>query len=331
VNYATLSSAIQSYTQNYEDNFIANIPLFIKQAEDRIYNSVLLVALRKNVTAFVNEGYQYISCPADFLAVFSLAIYDSTLVADEYVTSNLLGYLLDKDTNFLREAYPYNTNDSTYWGVPKYYSLFGPTIVTDPNGVKTVSADLTFMVAPVPDSSYYIAELHYYYYPDSIVQGFVTSLELTDGGDLYTNGVYYNVPLVGGSGYGARATVIVANGVVTTADLTASGSLYMVGDVLKPSPDFVGGGSIAGGYDATLTVLSINNSNGTSWLGNNYSPVLLYGALVEAYTFMKGEADMMTYYEKKYQEAVQQLIRLGAGLERGDTYRDGQYKGKVAP
>jgi hypothetical protein len=142
-------------------------------------------------------------------------------------------YLLNKDVNFIRAAYP----NPTTTGIPKYYALFGPTVVSS-----VISDELSFILGPTPDILYNV-ELHYYYYPESI----------------------------------------------TVA------------------------------------------ADGRTWLGDNYSPVLLYGTLVEGYTFLKGEADMIGQYEKKYQEALGQLNRLGTGLERGDAYRDGQAKIKVNP
>jgi hypothetical protein len=227
VNYTELVAEIQAYTQNYESDFVANIPTFVEQTETRVYNTVQIPALRKNVTGVTSNGIQYLSCPPDFLSVFSMAVIDG---AGNYE------YLLNKDVNFLRAAYPNPTDE----GLPKYYALFGPTVASN-----IITNELSFILAPTPDANYDV-ELHYYYYPVS-----------------------------------------------------------MADEELNP--------------------------NGTSWLGDNYSPVLLYGSLVEAYTFMKGEQDMMTYYEKKYQDALMQLNRLGTGLERGDAYRDGQAKIKVNP
>lgn len=224
MTYNELVAAIESYTQNYESDFVANIPTFVTQAETRIYNTVQIPALRKNVTGVTSNGNKYLSCPNDFLSVFSVAVIDG---------SGNYEYLLNKDVNFMRASYP---NPSTT-GLPKYYALFGPTVVSS-----AVTDELSFILAPTPDANYDV-ELHYYYYPESI----------------------------------------------TTA------------------------------------------ADGRTWLGDNYDPVLLYGSLVEAYTFMKGEQDIMTFYEKKYQDALAQLNRLGSGLERGDAYRDGQYKMKVGP
>jgi hypothetical protein len=200
------------------------INFFITQAEERVYNTVQIPALRKNVTGVTTDGNKYLSCPSDFLSVFSMAVVDG---------DGNYEYLLNKDVNFIRAAYP-NPNTE---GLPKYYALFGPTVVTS-----TITDELSFILGPTPDANYTV-ELHYYYYPESI----------------------------------------------TVA------------------------------------------ADGRTWLGDNYSPVLLYGTLVEAYTFLKGEVDMTAQYEKKYQEAMGQLNRLGTGLERGDAYRDGQAKIKVMP
>jgi hypothetical protein len=203
------------------------INLFITQAEERIYNTVQIPALRKNVTGLTANGNKYLSCPDDFLSVFSMAVIDG---------SGNYEYLLNKDVNFIRAAYP---NPSST-GLPQYYALFGPATTSDVTPV--ITNELTFLLGPTPDSGYTV-ELHYYYYPTSI------------------------------------------------------------------------------------TV----SSSGRTWLGDNYSPALLYGAMVEAYIFLKGETDMMATYKGKYDEALAQLNRLGTGLERGDAYRDGQAKIKVNP
>jgi hypothetical protein len=147
-----------------------------------------------------------------------------------------------------------------------------------------------------------------------------------NGGTGYASGNYFNVPLTGGSGSGATANITVVGGIVTNVVLTSGGSLYVVGDVLSASQASLGVGS---GFQ--ITVSDVTNTTGTSWLGDNYDPVLLYASLREAYLFMKGEQDIITYYEKMYQDALAQLNRLGTGLERGDAYRDGQAKIKVSP
>jgi hypothetical protein len=232
MNYSELSSAIQTYTEN---NFptitladsstvspTAQINRFITQAEQRIYNTVQFPSLRKNVTGTITANNKYLSCPDDFLSSYSLAIFSG---------SGAYTFLLNKDVNFMREAYPTPTDT----GTPKYYALFGPTV-----SGSTISNELSFILGPTPDATY-SAELHYYYYPESI----------------------------------------------TTAL--------------------------------------------TTWLGDNFDTVLLYGSLVEAYTFMKGEPDLIGLYDGKYKEALALAKRLGDGLERQDAYRSGQYREAPLP
>ena len=303
MNYAELEAAVVDYTQNYEQIFIDSIPLFVRQAEKRIYNSVQIPALRKNVVGGTTAGNKYLSCPADFLSSFSLAVIDGS---DNYE------YLLNKDVNFMRASYP-NPNTT---GLPQYYALFGPTVNSG-----EITDELSFILAPTPDDEYSV-ELHYYYYPESIVQGPITQLGTIVSGSGYSDGVYYNVALTNGSGSGASATVTVSSGEVISVVITSPGSRYVVGDVL---------GVALSGTGFSVPVGVIGNANGHSWLGDNYSPALLYGTMLEAYIFMKGEQDVMTFYKGKYDEAIAQLNRLGTGLERGDAYRDGQAKIKVNP
>ena len=305
MNYAELWQTVQDYTQNYEQTFVANIPVFVQQAEERIYNTVQLLPLRRNVTGFAQQNSPYLTCPTDFLSVFSMAVIDS---------DGNYEYLLNKDVNFLRAAYP-NPNDV---GTPKYYALFGPEVLN-----REATNELSFMLAPTPDDNYDI-ELHYYYYPVSIVQGIIKLLGSITGGSGYTNGSYYRVPLTGGTGSGATADIVVSGGSVSSVTLRSGGSFYTVGDNLSASTDYLGAGT---GF--SIPVDTLINPDGSSWLGDNYSPALLYGTLVEAYIFMKGEEDMMKYYEAKFKEALGQLNRLGTGLERGDAYRDGQARIKV--
>jgi hypothetical protein len=307
MNYETLYNTIQAYAENTEALFVSNIPVFVQEAEDRIYNSVNIPALRKNVTGNLSVGNQYVGLPTDWLSNYSIAVIDSNLNYN---------YLINKDVNFLRQAYPTVVNTAgVYQGtptsVPKYYALFGSQI----GNVN----QMTLMVAPAPDSSYPV-EMHYFYYPPTIVQGQITTVGSLAGGTLYTNGIYQNVALTGGSGANATADIVVSGGVVTSCSLKFGGNFYVVGDILSCSSL----GST--GTSFSVTVTEVSNVTGTSWLGNNYDPVLFYGSMREAILFMKGEQDMVTYYEKMYQEALGELKRLGDGLERGDAYRDGQTK-----
>lgn len=209
MNYAALETLIQDYCENSESSFVSNIPNFVQLAEERIYNSVQIPAIRRNQLGTLTPNNKYLSLPSDWLATFSLAVItDAGTGAQEF--------LLEKDVNFIRQAFPY----PAVTGIPGYYAIF------DKN---------TLILGPTPDSNYEV-ELHYYYYPESIV--------------------------------------------------TAS----------------------------------------TSWVGDNFETVLLYGSLREAYTYMKGDADLIQNYEQKYQEALQLLMRLGDGLNRRDSYRSGQVR-----
>jgi hypothetical protein len=241
MNYTELYNTIQTYTENqFPDVYLASgstvdattqINTFITQAEQRIYNSVQFPSLRKNQYTPITSSNKYISLPEDFLSVYSLALVTGVTGAD--LDTGTFEYLLNKDVNFIRQAYP-TPNDT---GVPKYYALFGPTIVSS-----AITNELSLIVGPTPDATYYV-ELHYYYYPESIT--------------------------------------------------TVSG--------------------------------------GQTWLGDNFDSVLLYGSLVEAYTFMKGEVDIITGYDAKYKEALALAKRLGDGMERTDAYRSGQYRQAPLP
>lgn len=297
MNYLELYQAIQSYSENTEQLFVQNIPTFIQEAEDRIYNSVQIPALRKNVTGILTTSNPYVALPTDWLANYSFAVIDSL---GNYT------FLIDKDVNFIREAYPNQSSTST----PKYYALFG-------SQYSNVN-EMTLMVGPTPDQNYSV-EMHYFYYPPTIVQGQIATFSSTfSQGSSYTSGVYYNVALTGGNGSSATATIQVVNGAVMTVTIDNGGYLYVVGDSLSFSASNIGNGT---GSGFSITVATVSNATGTSWLGDNYDPVLFYGAMREAMLFMKGEQDLVKYYEDKYAEALIQLKRLGDGLDRNDSYR----------
>lgn len=305
MNYNELSQAIQDYTETTEALFVLNIPTFVKQAEERIYNSVQIPSLRKNVIGTATQNNKYLSCPNDYLSTFSMAVVKAN---GEYE------YLLNKDVNYIRAAYP-NPSDS---GLPKHYALFGSQY--------TNRNELSFILGPTPDANYNV-ELHYFYYPPTIVQGTIATFSNPTAGTSYTAGTYLGVNLTGGQGTGATADIVVSGGGVSTVTIRNPGSLYVVGDVLSAPSSAIG--NTGSGF--SVTVATVDNSAGTSWLGDNYSPVLLYAAMREAVLFQKGEQDMVAYYEKQFQDALQQLNRLGTGLERGDAYRDGQARIKVNP
>ena len=304
MNYVQLYQAIQDYAETTEQLFVANIPTFVQEAEERIYNSVQLPSLRKNVTGTLTSGNKYLSLPNDWLSTYSFAVINA---------DGTYEYLLNKDVNYIRQAFP----SPTATGTPTHYALFGSQY--------SAINELSLLLGPTPDASYN-AELHYYYYPPTIVQGQITIIAITTVGSLYVPGVYENVSLTGGSGSGATATIVInSSGAVSSVTLNEGGQFYVVGNILSAATANLGGA----GSGFTATVNAVSNSTGTSWLGDNYDPVLFYGSMREAMIFQKQEPDVIKNYEDKYQEAMQQLKRLGDGLERGDAYRDGQTKLRV--
>jgi len=167
MNYTELVAAIEAYIENYDSStggFVENIPVFVKQAEQRIYNTVQIPSLRKNVTGTLTVGNKYLSAPDDYLATYSLALINA---------DGSYSYLLNKDVNFIREAYPTPTDT----GSPTYYALFGPQY-TYPN-------ELSFILGPTPNANYNV-ELHYFYYPQSIVTAGTTWL-----GDNFDTALLY--------------------------------------------------------------------------------------------------------------------------------------------
>ena len=304
MNYVQLYQAIQDYAETTETLFVANIPTFVQEAEERIYNSVQIPALRKNVTGTLTASNKYLSLPNDWLSTYSLAIVNA---------DGTYEYLLNKDVNYIRQAFP----SPTVTGTPTHYALFGSQY--------SAINELSLILGPTPDASY-VAELHYFYYPPTIVQGQISSLAVSSVGSLYVPGTYKQVSLNGGSGSGATATIVVnSSGAVSSVTINYGGQFYVVGDSLTATSASLGGA----GSGFSVSVTAISNTTGTSWLGDNYDPVLFYGAMREAMIFQKQEPDVIKNYEEKYQEAMQQLKRLGDGLERGDAYRDGQTKLRV--
>jgi len=222
---------------------------------------------------------------------------------------------VNKDVNYIRQAYP-TPNDT---GTPRDYALFGPTA-----SASNISNELSFILGPTPDAAYKV-ELHYYYYPASIIRAQLSSLGTVTGGSGYIDGTYFSVPLTGGTGNGAVATIVVSGGAVSSVTITNPGCQYIVGNTL--SADTLNLGGAGSGFSVPVT--AVINAAGTSWLGDNVDSVLLYGCLVEAYTFMKGEADLIQLYNQKYLEALAMAKRLGDGMERQDAYRSGQYRQAV--
>lgn len=302
MNYGELQANIQDIVENTFP--AATIAMFVRQAEQRIYNFIQFPSLRRNVTGNMTANNKYLAAPNDFLSVYSLAVIKAN---GEYL------YLLNKDVNFIREAYP----SPTATGLPKHYAIFGPTY-SDTN-------ELSFILGPTPDASY-SAELHYYYYPTSIVQSAISTLGTLTGGSSYTNGTYFNVPLTGGSGSGATAKIVVSGGAVTSVSIQNPGVFYAVNDSLSAAASDIGG--TGSGFAVTISVVS--NATGTSWLGDNFDLVLLNGSLVEAARFMKAEPDTIANYDKLFMEAAGLAKQLGDGKQRMDAYRDGQFRMKVS-
>ena len=215
MNYTQLTSAIKGFAENDFPATVGSftsaeqIARFVQLAEQSVYNTVQMPAFRKNQTGNMTTGNKYLATPSDWLSTFSLAVINSS---NEYL------YLLNKDVNFIRESFP--DTDAAFYGEPKYYAIFD---------------DNTFILGPTPDANYAV-ELHYFYYPESIVTA------------------------------------------------------------------------------------------GTSWLGNNFDSVLLYGALLEAANFMKADADVIANYKDRFGRAMAELKQLGDAKDRQDAYRSGQVR-----
>jgi hypothetical protein len=293
MNFQQLSQAIQAYTETTEQLFVENIPNFVQLCEERVYNAVQIPAIRKNQVGNFTNGDKYLALPNDYLASFSLAVI---------LPDGSQQFLIDKDVNFIREAYP-DPNDT---GVPKYYGQFLP---------------YTYIIGPTPDDDYQ-CELHYYYYPTTIVQGGIAGFGTITPGSGYTDGVYEAVPLTGGEGANGTATITISGGAVTAITLINPGYLYNIGDIVSASTATLGGT----GSGFSVPISNVQNPAGTSWLGDNFESVLLYGSLREAIIFQKGEQDLVAYYEQKYQESLALLRDLGDGKDRRSAYRDGQLR-----
>ncbi len=206
--YAQLKQAILDYTENDETSFVNNLPLFIRQAEERILKNVQLSLFRKNVQATATISNPYLAVPSDYLAAFSLSMRGDD--GDRF-------FLEFKDPSFLQSYTP----DDTTVGAPRYYAVFDVS---------------NFLLAPTPDVAY-TAELHYFYRPASLTAG---------------------------------------------------------------------------------------AEDGTTWLSENAEMAMLYGALIEAYIYMKGEQDVMASYNARFQEALVGIKMLGEAKETTDEYRKGK-------
>ena len=288
MNYTQLKQLIQDYTQNYETTFVADIPTFVEQAEQRIYNSVQFPSLRKNVTGTITQYNQYLATPNDFLAPYSLAIYENATTTATG-TSGTYTITVASATNIALGQIPSGTGIALGALVT---NINGLVITLSLPNTGTVSGNVTF-------------------------QGnflYLINKDVNFIREVYGNPVAYGTPQ-----YYALFGPTVTSGAITN-ELTF---------ILGPTPDLNYTAELHYYYYPVSIADTTNNPNGTSWLGDNFDTVLLYGSLVEAYTFMKGETDMMTLYNQKYVEALALAKRLGDGMERQDAYRDGQFRQKV--
>ena len=308
MQYTELAANVQDIVENTFTD--AQMAMLVRQAEQKIYNTVQIANLRKNVYGQLTANNQYLSAPTDFLSTYSLAVITDVTGGD--INTGTYAYLLNKDVNFIREAYP--PPGST--GVPRHYAIFGPR--------SDIESELSFIVGPTPDAAYYV-ELHYYYYPESIVQSAIATLGAITAGSSYTNGTYFNVPLTGGSGSGATAKIVVSGGVVTAVTLQNPGVYYAVGNTLSCANTSIGGT----GSGFSIPVSTVSNANGITWLGDNFDAALLNGTIVEAGRFLKAEPDQLAAYNDMYGQSLLLLKNLGDGKQRMDAYRDGQVRNPV--
>ena len=288
MNYTQLKQLIQDYTQNYETTFVADIPTFVEQAEQRIYNSVQFPSLRKNVTGTITQYNQYLATPNDFLAPYSLAIYENATTTATG-TSGTYTITVASATNIALGQIPSGTGIALGALVT---NINGLVITLSLPNTGTVSGNVTF-------------------------QGnflYLINKDVNFIREVYGNPVAYGTPQ-----YYALFGPTVTSGAITN-ELTF---------IMGPTPDLNYIAELHYYYYPVSIADTTNNPSGTSWLGDNFDTVLLYGSLVEAYTFMKGETDMMTLYNQKYVEALALAKRLGDGMERQDAYRDGQFRQKV--
>ena len=307
MTYDELVTAVQDYCENTFPTVDMNV--MIRQAEQRIYNTVQLASLRKNMVGQLSNGNQYLSAPNDFLSTYSLAVIKAN---GDYV------YLINKDVNYIREAYP--ASSST--GIPKHYAIFGPVY-----GQET---ELSFILGPTPNASLLSTpnnvELHFYYYPESIVQAALKTFGAITAGSSYTNGTYTNVALTGGSGTTATANIVVSGGAVTSVTINNPGCKYVVGNSLSAAVADIGGT----GSGFSVLVSEVSNAAGITWLGDNFDSALFNGTMMEAITYIKGEKDMVDLYQNRYIQAIASLKNLGDGKQRMDAYRDGQVRNPVS-
>jgi hypothetical protein len=293
MNYTQLKTAIEDYTQNYETTFIANLPVFVTQAEQRIYNSVQFPSLRKNVTGVLTAGNKYLSSPSDYLSTYSLAIYTAPASAPTATgTAGASTITVSSASGIVVGQYVTGTGIGTGAYVLAISTL---TITLSVVNSGAVSGSITFQ-----------GEYLFLLNKDVnfIRQAYPTP---TSTGTPQYYALFGPTTTSGGSP-------------AITNELTF---------ILGPTPDTNYNAELHYYYYPVSISDTVLNPSGTSWLGDNFDTVLLYASLVEAYTFMKGETDMMTLYNQKFVEALALAKRLGDGLERQDAYRTPQFRQAV--
>lgn len=281
--YTTLKTAIKDYTDNDETGFIKNLPLFIQMAEERILKNVQLSVFQKNASGVLSSGNQFLTTPSDFLAPFSLSI----IIPDLTPGSGVLNkeFLLFKDLDYIQTYTP----DPATTGVPKYYAQFD---------------EGHFLIGPTPNLGY-SAELAYFYRPTSLTE----------------SNFFLTMTSVSGT-FAAGETV--TGGTSGQASLVRNVTSSTVINVRIPGGSYTVGETITGGTSgATGTLASIGEDVTTSWLSDDGRMTLLYGCLSEAYTYMKGDANLMALYEGRFREGLARLKNLGEGQEIADEYRYG--------
>lgn len=287
MNYTQLKTAIQEYTQNYETTFIADLPVFITQAEQRIYNSVQFPSLRKNMTGVLTAGNKYLSCPSDYLSTYSLAVYTAPGTAPTATgTAAAATITVSSASGIVVGQYVTGTGIGTGAYVLAISTL---TITLSVVNSGTVSGAITF-------------------------QG--EYLFLLNKDVNFIRQAYPTPTSTGTPQYYALFGPTVTNSVITNE----------LSFILGPTPDTNYNAELHFYYYPVSISDTVNNPTGYTWLGDNFDTVLLYASLVEAYTFMKGETDMMTLYNTKFMEALALAKRLGDGLERQDAYRTPQFR-----
>lgn len=277
MNYTELKAAIIAYTENLDPSFEAEIPVFVKQAEQRIYNTVQIANLRKNMTGQLTAGNKYLACPDDFLSTYSLAVY----AAPTTTATGTAGQFTITVASAAELVPGMIASGSGIASGATVVTVVGTTVTLNLANTGTVSGAVSFQGDYV----------------------YLLNRDVNFMREVFPNPSYKGVPKYYAL-FGPR-----------------SNNVNELSFILGPTPD--------ANYYAELHFYYYPESivtAQTSWLGDNFDSALLYGSLIEAYTYMKGEQDLMQMYEVKFKEALALLKNLGDGKQRGDAYLDGQIK-----